>query len=371
MKTAGIIAEYNPFHKGHEYHINETKKAGATHIVCALGSNFTQRGDLAILSKWQRAETAIDGGCDLVVELPVSWTMSSAANFALGGVSLLSGLGAVDMLSFGSECGDIDLLKKAAMAIDDVSVADYMRDGVTFAAARESAVRDKFGEDLAQVLATPNNILAVEYIKAAQGMPCITVARKGAKHDSRESGEFPSASYIREQMKGDNFADISRLEMAILCKLKLMSKTDFETLPDISEGIENRLYSAAQSSLSLTELYENVKTKRYTMARVRRLVLSAFLGVDGSNFMKPPPYIRVLGIGEKGNEILREAREKATLPIVMQAKDAEKISMQAKNVMETENRATDMFYMAQKSPLRCGLDYTNNIILKLEEKSWQ
>ena len=382
MKTAGIIAEYNPVHLGHMYHINETKKAGATHIVCVLGSSFTQRGDISILSKWQRAEMALLGGCDLVLELPVPWSMSSAANFALGGVSVLRSLGAVDMLSFGSECGDINLLKKAVQAAKAVNVADYMKDGTTFASARQKAVSENFGEDIAQVLATPNNILATEYINAAGNMDCMTVRRIGASHDSYECSEYQSASFIREMIakgKNDNLsipdfcrsilknidtADVMRLETSILCKLKLMKKSDFVTLPDISEGIENRLFAAVQSSTSLTELFETIKTKRYTMARVRRLVLSAFLNVDNANWMQVVPYIRVLGIGEKGNEILRAARDAAALPIIMQARDGSKIGERAKNVMETESRATDMYYMALEKPLGGGLDYTNNIIRK-------
>lgn len=400
MYTAGIIAEYNPFHMGHEYHIRETRKLGATHIVAALGSSFTQRGDLALLSKPARVKAAILGGADLVIELPAFWSMSTANNFAIGGVSALSSLGVVNALSFGSESGDVAQISEAVEAAGDPKIKPildrYLETGATFAAARQAAVAELFGEKIGHVLSEPNNILAAEYISAARrlgaNLDFLTVGRAGAAHDSHEEGCFRSAAAIRENfasggrelpsvtdysreiiLEEDRLgrtASLSRLETAVLCKLKLMKKDEFTLLPDLSEGIENRLYRAAHEAGSLDTLYSLIKTKRYTLARVRRLILSAFLGFDNSQWLKPVPYIRVLGLNERGAEILALAREKAALPIVMKAADAEKLGGRVQKVISLEVRATDMFNMATAAK-NCGEnEYTNNIYRNFGRKNY-
>ncbi|MGN1169522.1 MAG: nucleotidyltransferase family protein, partial [Acutalibacteraceae bacterium] len=171
MKTAGIVAEYNPFHNGHKYHIEKTKElTGADSVVAVMSGNFVQRGETAILSKWARAKAAIDNGVDLVIELPTLWSIARAQSFAGGAVSLLKALGCVDVISFGSECGDIDKLRETAFALSDEAVVNRMKDnleiGMSFAGARAEAVRTLKGDDFFDILNEPNNTLGVEYIIA-------------------------------------------------------------------------------------------------------------------------------------------------------------------------------------------------------------
>lgn len=396
MYVVGTIAEYDPFHKGHAYQLNATREKGATHIVTVLGSSFKQRGDVALLSKSARCEAAVRAGSDLVIELPVTRTLATAQKFARGGVELLAALGVVDALSFGCECGDADALTRAAQAADAPEVKPaldaFLARGLTFAAARQAAVEQVFGKDTARLLAAPNNILATEYIAAAEklgaGFDCIAIPRRGADHDSFDDAQFRSASAIRALCKQDvsaalphlpdysgeilqreaaagRTADLMRLEAAILCKLKMMENADFAALPDVSEGLENRIFDAAQSAVTLDGLYEQAKTKRYTLARIRRIVLSAFLGLDRATADAPLPYLRVLGFSEKGAELLRMARGKATLPILMKPAAA-KADAASHRLMEVENRASKLFNMACQTPAINYNEYTTQIYKKGE-----
>ena len=198
MKTCGIIAEYNPFHNGHKYQIEETKKRfGATHIVAVMSGNFTQRGDVAIYDKYKRAEIALQNGVDLVIELPVAYALASAEQFALGAVSLLHNLGCVDMLSFGSECGDIELLHETAGAVVYAQNHDdffrFMRGGDTLPVALQKTIEKYYEKDIINTLTEPNNTLAVEYLKAMDELGCmfepVTIGRTGADHDGEEASE--------------------------------------------------------------------------------------------------------------------------------------------------------------------------------------
>lgn len=396
MYVVGTIAEYNPFHKGHAYQLHETRKRGATHIVTVLGSCFTQRGDVALLSKAARCEAAIRAGSDLVLELPVTRTMAPAQKFARGGVQLLSALGVVDAISFGCECGDADALISAASAVDSPTLRpaldNQLRRGLTFAAARQAAVEQTFGTEVAALLRAPNNILAIEYLSAIRhchaDFDCIAIPRRGADHDSPQPAEFCSAAAIRamcetqantalpylpdfsgeilqREIAAGRTARLARLETAILCKLKTMEKSDFASLPDLSEGLENRIYSAAQSAVTLDELLMQAKTRRYTLARIRRIVLSAFLGLDRALVDAPLPYIRVLGFSNAGAALLRLARSRATLPILMKPAAA-KADAASRACMEAENRAAGLFNMACQTPVNAYSEYTTQIYKKGE-----
>ncbi len=384
MSVTGIIAEFNPLHKGHEYLIKAAKKQGA--VICVISSNFVQRGDTAITEKRLRAKAALDCGADLVLELPVLWSMSTAQNFALGGVSALNFAGC-DKIMFGSECGDIKSLEKASkmLSLPEFSerLAEYIKTGITFAAAREKAALD-CGAD--NVFSGANNNLAIEYISAARklgaNLEFETLKRIGAKHDSLLEDEFVSASLLREKfLKGDfefcrkympensfktldsdNLSDINRLENAILAALRTKSLEELSRLPDISEGVENKLFSAIRLAVSLDALYNEIKVKRYTLARIRRLVLSAFLGFDNSFFMKPLPYLRILGFNKTGQALLKDISKTCPVPIITRTSDAEKLSASAKKVFETECRATDLYCLSLKKPLECGLEYKYKII---------
>ncbi len=386
MKICGIIAEYNPFHNGHKYMIEETRRRfGATHIVAVMSGNFTQRGDVAIYDKYKRAEMALNNGIDLVIELPVAYALGSAEQFAFGAVSLLGSLGCVEMLSFGSECGNIDLLNETAgavmYAIESEEFLMYMRHGDTYPIALQKAIEKYYTDEVIETLATPNNTLAVEYIKAInEYAPMIephTIKRAGAAHDgSTANGEFASASLLRSMIRKNedisgytpiqidsDYADVRRIEVAILSKLRTQSPKDIEKAPNVLMGLENRIHKAAKISTNLAELYTLIKTKRYTMSRIRRIVLANYVGIEKKDLKNPPSYVRILGMNSKGGEILSAADCK--LPVDTSLAKLKKISPECKRMAYLEENAGNLYALAFEKRRPCGLDYTQKpIILK-------
>lgn len=398
MKTAGIVAEYNPFHNGHKYHIDETKRlTSADRVVAVMSGNFVQRGETAIISKWARAEAALQNGVDLVLELPTPWSIGRAQSFSLGAVSLLQSLGCVDVLSFGSECGNASLLSESANALCDERVISLtqknLETGMTFAMAREKAVGEIFGSEISSVLGQPNNTLGIEYILANQKnqdkkMEIFTLGRAGANHDSNEKlNGFASASEIRRMMLlGEEWQQfvpptvaeiyerefsqntaptpITNLDKSILCRLRQMSASEIAKSPDVSEGIENRLKDAIAKATTLSEVYDFAKTKRYPHARIRRIILSAFLGITDELAQGEPPYIKILAMNKKGQEILKQAKKSATLPIITKVAEAEKLSQNAKRIYENEVICTDIYSLASKKIFPCGREKTASVIVK-------
>jgi predicted nucleotidyltransferase len=395
LVTAGIIAEYNPFHSGHMYHIEATRAAGATHIVAVMSGDFVQRGEAAVVSKWARAEMALRCGADLVIQLPLPWSAASAQQFALGAVQALDALGCVDMLSFGSESGDLCALQAAAQAADDPDIAqrtrELMSDGRSYACAREHAVRLE-NPVAADALGRPNDTLAVEYMRALKeicsGIVPFAVTRTGAAHDSSEpEGETASASHIRSLLLSGRTEDalrymppdaaavlcreidagyapcsLSLAESAVLAHLRRMSAEDFARLPDISEGLENRLYACARDCTSIEDIYSSVKSKRYTHARIRRLVLAAFLGLEKSHSYGGIPYLRVLGMNSRGREILSAAKPLAKLPLITRAKSVFSLDKHACSVFNLECRASDLFALMSPRKKTCGSEQTTGIL---------
>ncbi|MEI6579687.1 MAG: nucleotidyltransferase family protein [Eubacteriales bacterium] len=398
MIVSGIVAEYNPFHKGHAYQLEQTRQAGATHTIAVMSGNFVQRGEPAIALKQARTKMALANGVDIVIDLPIPWATANAGTFALGAISLLNALGCVDMLSFGSESGDLNLLKSAAKAVaskqvNNETIKKHLTDGSCFASAREAAVREHFGDEVANILKSPNDTLAVEYIRAINlldsKMIPFAVKRLGAGHDEiAADGLFASASQIRKSLLeykafqqylpkatveilakeievGRAPADYKRLETAVLCALRSLSAKQIANAPDISEGIENRIFDAARFATSLEQLFSLAKTKRYSHARIRRIVLHSFLGIKAIDSGGCPPYIRILGVNLKGRELLRIARKTATLPVVMKAADIFALDERAKRVFTLECRAADIFALSLPEPLPCGFEQTSNIALGL------
>jgi predicted nucleotidyltransferase len=394
MLIAGIIAEYNPFHNGHAYHIARTKQNGAEAVVAVMSSNFVQRGEPALLSKRSRAEAAVRCGADLVIELPVPWSCGNAQSFARGGVSLLCALGCVDILSFGSECGSTELIRVAVEAVSSektvLLLKEKLREGLSFASARECAVSELYGEETASVISSPNDTLAVEYIAEIKRQNDMlkpsAVKRLGASHDSGTPDEkgFASASHIRGLIKsgGDwiNFvpeesakvisreihsgkapSDYKKLETAVLAALRVSSAESFLWLPDISEGIENRIISAARSASTLDELFDAAKTKRYSHARIRRIVLHVFLGITSCLQNGVPPYIRVLALNGKGREILKIAQDTATLPIIARPQEIASLGQYERDVFAAECKASDLYELSLPVPGPCGAEFTGQI----------
>lgn len=407
IKVAAIISEYNPFHNGHKYHVERTRAMGATHVVAVMSGNFVQRCEPALIDKRHRAKMALMSGIDLVIELPLPWATASAERFAKGAVQIINAMPAVEILSFGSESGDVERLKNAAEILLDETVEEEILNaldsGISYPAARERAIAKIAGAKVASVLKTPNDILGIEYIKALittdSKLTPMPIERRGAAHDGKsyEKG-FMSASEIRRAIlsaensdrdpkdilteklseylpeasieilsdgikKGEAPCSFSRFETAVLYALRRLSAEDYLSFPDVSEGLHNRIYAAVNSSASLSEIYSRAKTKRYTLSRIRRIVLSAFLGIERDIALNEPPYIRVLGLNERGREILREIRKTAAKPIIMRAADIKKCDDFSKRVFSLEAASTDIYALAKPVKGACGSEYTDNVVL--------
>ena len=390
-KFAAVICELNPPHFGHRA-IFEAAKEECGGLLCVLSGNYVQRGEPAILDKWTRASLAMELGADLVVELPLPWACAGAERFAAGGAALAAALPAVTDLFFGSEIIKPALFETAARALLSpeftAALAALPETGEPFASRREQALTALLGEEVRLLLRSPNAILGVEYCKAifeqdANLAPHV-FPRIGAGHDQHGAqGEFCSASELRERLlsgeelsglvpeavartvaeaKANGLApvELSKLETSILCKLRTMGIEEFAALPDVSEGLEHRLYAAARTAGSLTEFYELAKSKRTSHARIRRLALSAFLGLT-ADLPALPPYLRVLGIGERGEEILSAG---AKLPILSRPAQVKELSEEAQRVFSLEIQADDLYALASPTPQPCGRDFSQPVLKK-------
>ena len=373
MKIIGIVSEYNPFHNGHKLHIDESKKAISrdTATVCVMSGDFVQRGEAAIFSKYARAEAAVRGGADLVLELPLPWALCSAEGFARGAVGLLGALNCVDYLSFGSECGDMAILNSLATALLDpnldVEIREELKSGISYAAARQAALSKSIG-GLADYLEKPNNILAVEYLKAIYNQRLriepLTIKRIGAGHDEEggsasdirnmlEAGK-PIKKYVprdtyeilhREIEQGRAPVTMEHLECAILSRFRMMNEKDFSEIPDDSEGLGNRLFAAAREETSLDGILSAAKSKRYALSRLRRMCMCAALGIKKSHSEGLPPYARVLAANETGRLILKTISEKSSIPVITKPAAVKELSLECRRLFELESSAHDLYVM--------------------------
>lgn len=375
MLTAGIIAEYNPFHNGHALLIEKARQAGATHIVAVMSGNFVQRGEPSVFHHSERAKAALNAGVDLVLQLPVPYAVSGAQSFARAGVEILDAFGC-DWLVFGSECGDADVICKTADAVysDEIKplIAEELKKGISFAAARENALRI-MNSSYADIIKSPNNILGVEYAAAVNRinsrMKPVTFARQGAAHDSADSdSDIASASMIRNKILGGGEwgkyvpdtsvyeccekRSIAFIERAILYKLRTASAEDISRTPDISEGIENRILSAATQAKSLEELYALAKTKRYSHARIRRIIINYFLSITSEDTDTSVPYIRVTGFNSKGADLIRN--RECRLPLITKAADISGLGEDARRIFTAECRAGDVYALCSENARLCG-----------------
>lgn len=389
MRTAAVIAEYNPFHRGHEYHILKTREAGATHVVAVMSGAFVQRGEPAFFSKFARAEAAVKSGVDLVLELPVRFALSSSERFASGAVSLIRALGVVDMLSFGCESGDADALTEAARdcSLPEVRDAAERRShsGLSYPAALSLACREAGYGAAAEALSRPNNLLAIDYIRALDGcgIEPFAVKRLGPGHDaSGVSGGVSSASHIRGLLRdgrlepalfsGGGFPVFERetglgrclsdrlVDGAALGLLRGMTRSGFLSLPDCATGLGDRLYRSTRSARSLAEAADGAKTKRYTHSRVRRALMCALVGLSGTE-PSAPPYARILAIGRGGGELLHEIKRRCTLPLSASLAAFTALGGVCRETALAEARATDLQALFFKNPAPCGEDFTTKL----------
>lgn len=336
-KVSAIVAEYNPFHNGHKYHIDMTRKNGADFIVSVMSGALVQRGDVAISDKHFRARQAVLGGADLVIELPYPFSCSCAEVFAKAAVSIISRLGVVDELSFGCETDDIELLKKcadiSAELSDGADIADLTSQGLSYPAAFERTVSDRYGDAFAEAFRSPNSTLAIEYLKALKLYNCdiqpYAVKRTGTAHDSDIPSDcFASASYIRSLIHASQdlsqfvpysidrscVCDINSMSRDIFMRLtQLVQSGEYKNVPDFSRELAARFEKAAGQleSADYSALLDEVKTKSFTRARTSRAFINAYLGITNDD-LKITPHARILAFNEKGQQLLREIKSRNT-----------------------------------------------------------
>ena len=392
MQVIGIVAEYNPFHTGHAYQIEASRRliGEDTAVVVVMSGNWVQQADCAIAQKHLRAKLALMGGADLILELPTIWATSSAEGFARGAAELFDATGVIDYISFGSECGTTEPLSRIAACLDSNDcqriVADLAGSGLPFPVCRQKAVEQLLGAEAASPLSRPNNNLGIEYIRALNQLGSkihpISIPRRGSAHnrivffqDARGLSlpsdsvwpEFVSATQIRQDLMSGNWSRIERYllpdarslleknetgfpslawaERAILAKLRTMTAQDWALLPDSgeNEGLIQRLERAGQQCVSVEEFYRLVKTKRFTHARLRRLVLRAYLGIAARDTQSHPSYIRVLGFNRRGQSLLREMKDHARLPVLTKPAHARQLPEDSRRFFTEEARYTDLY----------------------------
>lgn len=370
MNITGIITEYNIFHNGHKYQIDEIKKHSDA-VIAVMSGSFVQRGDVAITDKWSRAKTALSGGVDLVIELPVCYALNAAPNFATGGINILNALGVVNNICFGSESGSIDELMSAAELLENENseisekIKKYVMGGMSYPNVLTKAYSALIPSD---ILSEPNNILATEYIRAlirsdSKIKPMTVKRNKAGYHDRNLYQNIASATKLREMSRNNENIndfipykledidcdipyDISNLDSAIISKLRLMTAEDLQNISEVTEGIENRILSSANMSYSFETLVENVKNKRYTTSKIRRMIISALIGFTKDIYSPMPQYIRILGMNKVGMTILKQAKNICKVPIITKTADFKEQSPQ----FNLDVRATNIAMLCNPIP---------------------
>lgn len=401
----GIVSEYNPFHNGHLLHLQDSKKLTHTDFTIAVMSgNFVQRGDTSIVDKWTKAEMALKAGIDLVVELPTLYAISSAENFAEGAIKILNSLGIVDYVSFGSEIGEISPLNDVAQVLYkepkefSTLISRQLRSGLSYPKARELAIQMYFGssQKYTEILENPNNILGIEYLKALKKYKStirpITLKRKYSDYNSADvKSGIASATAIRtmiqksknihyvvpfetyellEERKKDGqiIPSLSVFSKEIIYTLRKMTLSEIASLPDVSEGLENKIKAAANTSNNLDDLISKIKSKRYTQSRIQRILLYTLLNISEKDInisRRQVPYIRVLGFNKHGKKIISAiANQNPKIQIIVSVKkfmenntDKHLHTMMSKDIF-----ATNVYTLGYGNGSLANLDYTHKVI---------
>lgn len=407
-KVLGIIAEYNPFHNGHQYQIEEAKKqTGADYVVAVIAGNFTQRGNTSLVNKWVKANMALQNGVDIVIELPTIYSISSAENFAEGAIKILDSLKIVDTLCFGTETEDFAALNNIANVLynepkEYISLLNHeLSRGVSYPKARESALMMYLNDikRYANIMSGPNNILAIEYLKALKKLksnlkPYSIQRKKVYYNDEKIVDEFasstairklvsreqydeirkviPSSSYalLREEIRKGSFVlDILKFEKEILYNLRKMTISEIAQLQDVTEGLEYVIKNAANSCNSILDLMDMVKSKRYTQTRIQRILLYALLGITKKDMQiarKVIPYSRVLGFNKNGREMLSQiCNINRRINIITSVKKFEELNINKnlKEMLDKDIFATNVYTLGYEYNSEANLDYTNKMVI--------
>lgn len=392
MSVTGIIVEYNPLHNGHIYHIDKVKQITCcNYLIAVMSGNFVQRGEPAIINKWARTKTALLSGIDLVIELPTIYSISSAEGFAYGAVSILNSLGIVDNICFGSEIGNIDTLYYISEILYKEPyeyrylIKKYIKNGLSYPAAMEQSlykyIIDKNVvnvniKDIENLLKNPNNVLSIEYIKSLLKLNSkikpFTIKRiVNSYNDINLTGCISSATSIRKNIYNDNvintmpkysyeiFMDEKNMGRApitindfsnlILYKLRTENINYISSILDVNEGLENKIKKACEDTNSVEELINKIKSKRYTQARIKRILLYSLLGITKdyleSRIKCPANYIRILGFNNNGKKLIKEIKSKCNLPIITNP------SQDDIGLLDIDIKATDIYVLSYKNEL--------------------
>lgn len=393
MNILSIVSEYNPFHNGHLYHLKESVKlTNADLKVAIMSGNFVQRGEPAILNKWERAELALKAGFDLVVELPCVYAISSAENFAYGAMEIADEIGS-SFVSFGSECGDLSELKYLSKSIVDNKekyvclVKEKISEGFSYPKSQELVIEKLFGQDFSN-LCKSNNILGLEYLKALNSIESSVIPITVRRNNS----DFISSSEIRKLFRDTAFEDINignfvptfvfdslkesyyngnivislkTFERELFYILRTLSFADIKNIPDLPDNMITNLKKAANLCNSLDELINSLKNKSITQARIQRILLYILLGITKKDIELSKniiPYIRIIGMNDNGKRLLPIISK--NYKVITSVKDFESKCNDADllRLLEIDKRATDIYTLAYSSDSRANLDYTTKIV---------
>lgn len=401
----GIVSEYNPFHNGHLHHLEVSKQlTKSAFTVAVMSGNFVQRGNTSLVDKWVKTEMALKNGIDLVIELPTVYAISSAENFADGAIKILNSLGVVDYVSFGSEIGEINSLNEVANILykepKEFSnlISAQLKSGISYPKAREIALTQYFGtsKKYSEILNNPNNILGVEYLKSIKKhrshIKPITIKRDYSDYNStKEKNGIASATAIRTMIQnnknvhyvvpyetyelldecicsGKVIPDLKVFEKEIIYILRKMNLSEIALLPDVSEGLENKIKIAANNFNTLEELISNIKSKRYTQSRIQRILLYALLNItqkDMNSSKRVTPYIRVLGFNKHGKRIISAiAAANPRLTIIVSVKKfmENSINPSLRNMISKDIFASNVYTLGFKENPLANLDYTHKVV---------
>lgn len=410
MKILGIIAEYNPFHNGHKYHIEESKKqTNSTHTIAIISGSFVQRGDVSIIDKWTKAKIAISNGVDLVIELPTVYSVQTAELFGYGAVKILNSLKCVDIISFGSEAGKVDILKNVAHTLNKEPIEfkkilkNELKKGVSFPEARVNALCNFYSSNnleigflnLKELLNNPNNILAIEYLKAlhklSSSIEPFTITRLGSSYNEENLQDcFASATAIRKSLSKKDKPDISSYvpdelnsylnnnpylnninNYIDILNYNIISSTE-ETLSnimDIDENLQNRILNLKKYYNSIDELSKTLYTKNYTHSRINRILMHMLLNLKSEDikylYNVPIKYVRVLGSNKKGFEIINKIKENSDVEVLTKFSDYKLLNSDIINkFLNYEINATNLYYLPTKDNSKFNLDFFKTPYIK-------
>lgn len=401
-KRIGIIAEYNPFHNGHLYQIQKAKElTGADTVIAVMSGNFTQRGDTSLINKFEKVKIALQNEVDMVIELPTIYSISSAENFALGGVKILNEIGNIDYLVFGIEEENLEKLQAIADVLvneDDEfkrNIKEELDKGNSYPKAREIVLKKVLSsENVENIMQKPNNILAIEYLKALKTtnskIKPFAIKRKNTMHNDENINEnYASGTYIRKLFIENNFNEIKKvvpkytyerlLELKnqgtyvssindfsdiVIYKIRTMTKEEISKIADVNEGLENSIKLASTTCKTIDEIIEKVSTKRYTKTRISRILTYILLDITKSEMEQSKnanQYIRVLGINKKCEGILKTINNDKLITSLKKFEE----NNGENQLLNIDKKATEIYTIKYQKSVQANLDYTSKFIIKI------